>query len=113
MPEKNKINFRIWFYTDDKKFFGKGRIELLERIDKTGSISDAAKEMKMSYRQAWQMIQEMNKRSKISLVEKQLGGKNGGGTIVTEAGKKAIKNFHKLESKVTAFIKQESENLIF
>ena len=57
----------------------------------------------MSYRQAWQMVEEMNQFSTLPLVEKQLGGKSGGGTKVTEAGERAIKAFHTLENKVNAF----------
>lgn len=105
------VKFRIWLYSEEEKLLGKGRVELLERINQTGSISSAAKEMKMAYRQAWQMVEEMNERSKSPLVEKQLGGKSGGGTIVTEAGIKAIETFHELENKVAAFIKEETKKL--
>ncbi len=113
MAMKYDVSFRLWFYTGDDKFLGKGRVELLERIDRTGSISAAAKEMKMSYRQAWQMVEEMNERSSHHLVEKQLGGKNGGGTFVTETGHRAIAVFHEMEEKVRKFIEQESSKLQF
>ncbi|MBL7899892.1 MAG: LysR family transcriptional regulator [Crocinitomicaceae bacterium] len=109
--QKPEIIFRIWFYSKDGKILGKGRVELLELIDKTGSISAAAKEMKMSYRQAWQMVEEMNERSANPLVEKQLGGKSGGGTVITEAGHQAIKQFHELEKKIKIFIAQESKKI--
>ncbi|MFV0529926.1 MAG: winged helix-turn-helix domain-containing protein [Flavobacteriales bacterium] len=108
---KYDVSFRIWLYSGDDKFLGKGRVELLERIHNTGSISVAAKEMKMSYRQAWQMVKEINERSNLPLVKKQLGGKSGGGTKVTEAGYKAIETFHKLENKVRDFIKTESKKI--
>ncbi|MBW6483656.1 MAG: LysR family transcriptional regulator [Vicingaceae bacterium] len=112
---KNKVNisFRIWFYTGNEKFLGKGRVELLERIDKTGSISSAAKGMKMSYRQAWQMVNEMNERASEIVVEKSLGGKGGGGATITKAGEKAIQQFHEFEKKVAQFIADESKNLNF
>jgi|ERR1039458_5062361 molybdate transport system regulatory protein len=113
---KNKrytLDFRVWFNSDEEKLLGKGRVELLERINKTGSILQAAEGMKMSYRQAWQMVKEINERAKSPLVEKQLGGKNGGGAIVTEEGKKAIEQFHKLENKVKAFIQKESKKIKF
>ncbi len=113
MAMKYDVSFRLWFYTGDDKFLGKGRVELLERIDRTGSISAAAKEMKMSYRQAWQMVEEMNERSDEHLVEKQLGGKSGGGTRITEAGHRAIVAFNELEQKVSKFIEQESSKLQF
>ncbi len=110
---KPEIIFRMWFYSNDGKVLGKGRVELLELIDKTGSISAAAKEMKMSYRQAWQMVEEMNERSASPLVEKQLGGKSGGGTNITEAGHHAIDQFHELEKRIKNFIEAESKKIRF
>ncbi len=109
--KKNQVNFRIWIFSDGEKLLGKGRVELLERIDCSGSILKAAKEMKMSYRQAWQMVQEMNERANQPLVEKHLGGKHGGGAALTESGKLAIVEFHNLESKVAEFILKESIGL--
>lgn len=105
------VDFRIWFYTGNDKFLGKGRIQLLELIHKTGSIQNAAKEMKMSYRQAWQMTKEINERANTPLIKKHLGGKTGGGTTLTEAGKKAIQTFHEFEKKVKEFVLQESNKL--
>lgn len=109
--EKHSVQFRIWFFVNDEKLLGKGRVELLERIDATGSITNAAKAMNMSYRQAWQMVSEMNERSSKPLVEKKLGGKSGGGAVVTETGKKAISIFYELNNKVKAFIQQETKTL--
>jgi molybdate transport system regulatory protein len=113
VAKKNKytVSFRIWFYSGDNKFLGIGRVELLERIKATGSIANAAKEMKMSYRQAWQMVAEMNERSSSPLVEKQLGGKSGGGAVVTQSGIQAIETFHTLENKVRIFIQNETKKL--
>ncbi len=108
---KYNVSFRIWLYAGEDKFLGIGRVELLERIKASGSIANAAKEMKMSYRQAWQMVAEMNERSSSPLVEKQLGGKSGGGAIVTKVGIQAIETFHTLENKVRQFIENESKKL--
>ncbi len=113
MTKKNKYNiqFRIWFFAGNEKLLGIGRVELLEKIKETGSIANAAKLMKMSYRQAWQMVTEMNERSNKPLVEKQLGGKSGGGTIVTQAGLKVIDEFNKMKNKVKVFINEESKKI--
>lgn len=111
--KKIDVKFRIWFYSDEEKLLGIGRVELLERILDTGSITNAAKGMKMSYRQAWQMVEEMNERSSSPLVEKKLGGKSGGGAMVTDAGLKAMEAFYEFENKVKKFIKEESKNLKF
>lgn len=109
MAKKKNINatFRLWINANDEKLLGKGRVELLERIDKTGSISHAAKQMKMSYRQAWQMVTEMNERGKQPVVNKQLGGRSGGGASVTEYGKALVEAFHRIEKSVEILINRE------
>lgn len=109
--KKTKVVFRVWFYSDDEKLLGKGRVELLEKIKATGSITNAAMEMSMSYRQAWQMVKEMNERSNLPLVEKHLGGKSGGGANVTKAGELAIKTFKEFEKNVKNFIEKESKKI--
>lgn len=112
-PKKYDVSFRLWINAGNEKVLGIGRVELLELIHKSGSISSAAKEMKMAYRQAWQMVVEMNERSNSPLVEKRIGGKSGGGAFVTEAGLKAIASFHELEEKVRALITKEAKHLEF
>jgi molybdate transport system regulatory protein len=109
--EKVSIEFRIWFFCGDKKLVGKGRVELLELIKKTGSITNAAKGMSMSYRQAWQMVQEMNERASSPLVEKKMGGKTGGGAMVTQKGEDFILAFYEIDQKIRSFIEEESKNL--
>lgn len=109
--DKIKIDFRIWFFINNDKLLGKGRIELLERIQETGSIAQAARAMKMSYRQAWQMVKEMNERAGSLLVEKQLGGKSGGGSLVTVKGVELIVAFHSMVQRVEEFLEKEAEKL--
>ena len=109
--KKYAVGFRVWINEEQGHFMGLGRVRLLENIMETGSITRAAAAMKMSYRQAWQMIEDMNNRSEKPLVEKILGGKGGGGARVTEAGEKAIKLFYKLEEEVTKLSKKLSEKI--
>ena len=113
MENKINIKFRLWFYTGEDKLVGKGRIELLERIKESGSIAQSAKAMKMSYRQAWQMVKEMNERSDSPFVRKQHGGKKGGGANLTEAGERAIQNYHELEQKIRELISSEKDKIKF
>lgn len=75
---------------------GVGRMLLLEKINKSGSISEAAKKMKMSYKKAWELVDGMNNESKKPLVIRVSGGKGGGGTIVTKEGMAALKQFKKI-----------------
>ncbi|MBL1181432.1 MAG: LysR family transcriptional regulator [Bacteroidetes bacterium] len=113
MKKNYTIRTRIWIDEKEGPFLGIGRVVLLEKIQQTGSITRAAKEIKMSYRQAWQLVEDMNQRAEQPLVEKILGGKNGGGAILTNTGEKAIKTFYALEQKVKKFVATESKELKF
>jgi len=111
--KKYSIRTRIWIDEVEGPYLGIGRVILLENIKKTGSITNAAKQMKMSYRQAWQLVEDMNKRSRMPLVEKVLGGKTGGGAVVTAAGENAISQFYALEKRVQLFIRSEMKSIKF
>ncbi|WDL74719.1 TOBE domain-containing protein [Helicobacter winghamensis] len=92
-----QVQGRIWIKEQDKNFLGHGKIELLERIAKSGSISKAAKEMRMSYKAAWDSVDLMNKVASEPLVVRVTGGKGGGGTQVTQKGLEAIRIFREME----------------
>lgn len=92
-----RIFARFWFQKEDKSYLGVGRIDLLTRIDRTGSISKAAKEMGMSYKAAWDSVDIVNKLSPTPLVDSSNGGKGGGGSKLTPAGKEAIYAFNETE----------------
>ncbi|WP_254412467.1 winged helix-turn-helix domain-containing protein [Dyadobacter diqingensis] len=111
MSKDIKIRFRHWVYIDDMKFFGPGRLELLERIEETGSIAKAAKLMGMSYKKAWLMVDEMNSYAQSPYVITQKGGQHGGGTQVTETGKKVMEAYKKLDAKLSAVAEAERELL--
>ncbi len=93
-----KIKSNIWFESDEKAFFGKGRIELLEQIERHGSISKAAKAMKMSYKAAWDAVNEMNSLGREPIVAKETGGRGGGGTRLTEKGREYIRIYKEISS---------------
>lgn len=101
---KNEVDGRLWIGRDERNFLGKGRIRLLELIEETGSISRAAKDMKMSYKAAWDMVDAMNNLSPTPLVERVTGGKGGGGTRLTPYGREIIDTFHILEEEHDRFL---------
>jgi len=111
--KKYNVEVRVWIEEAEGAFLGIGKIWLLENIQKTGSITNAAKEMKMAYRQAWQLVEEMNQRAESPLVEKLLGGKGGGGAKLTEAGERAIAVFYEVEKRIKDFAQRETQNLKF
>lgn len=88
-----QVKNRVWIENENGPFLAEGRISLLKLIVQTGSISKAAKEMKMSYKKAWELVNSMNKNSKKDLLSKSIGGKSGGGTTLTDYGHEVIKKF--------------------
>ena len=78
---------------------GPGKAELLETIDSCGSISSAAKQMHMSYRRAWELVDVMNKCFSQPLVTSSPGGHHGGGAQLTEFGRFILKSYRDLVAK--------------
>lgn len=97
-------NGRIWIETEEGPFLGYGRIELLQKIGELGSLRKAAAEMKISYRQAWDFVDQMNKRTSKPLVVSERGGKNGGGALLTPEGQQAIQLFNDLNASFQEFL---------
>ena len=105
-----KICGSLWMECDGERFFGPGRVELLEKIEKTGSINIAAKEMEMSYNKAWEMINALNTQAQNPLVVTQAGGERGGGSVITEEAKQLIKYHQYLRERFLAFLEKETQN---
>ncbi|QMU27844.1 winged helix-turn-helix domain-containing protein [Adhaeribacter radiodurans] len=106
-----RVNGRLWIESEDDRFLGPGRIELLHKIQESGSISKAATAMGMSYRKAWDLVASMNQQAATPLVMAQIGGKKGGGALVTEVGQQAILRYSALQERFQAFLQTESQNL--
>jgi molybdate transport system regulatory protein len=74
----------------ERLFADPRRISLLKQIEQTGSISQGAKNAGISYKSAWDAINEMNQLSEHTLVDRATGGKGGGGAVVTRYGQRLI-----------------------
>ncbi|HFQ61340.1 MAG TPA: molybdenum-dependent transcriptional regulator [Epsilonproteobacteria bacterium] len=85
------------------------RIELLRAIKEHGSISKAARAVPMSYKSAWEAIDTMNTLSIEPIVERETGGKNGGGTTVTAYGLKLLETYKVLKEEHTHFLQRLAE----
>ena len=92
-----KFRIRVVFGPDE--MMGPGKAELLERIHTTGSISAAGREMGMSYKRAWQLVETMNAMFREPLVNSSRGGAKGGGAALTDAGMAVLAEYRGLEEK--------------
>lgn len=86
---------------------GPGKVDLLEAIAETGSISAAARTMGMSYRRAWLLVDTMNRCFHGDLVTKAIGGRGGGGTKVTPMGVDVLRRYRDMEAKAEASVRDE------
>jgi molybdate transport system regulatory protein len=105
-----KINGSLWIECEGERFFGPGRVELLQRIEKTGSINKAAAEMNMSYKKAWEMINALNTQAGKLLVVTKSGGEKGGGSLITEEAKQLIEYHAQLRKRFQEFLQKESKS---
>lgn len=99
MSAKLKVHGRFWLTLDGANFLGGGRVELLQRIAETGSISQAAKAMKMSYKAAWDAVDAINHAWGKPLVESHPGGSK-----LTKDAVRLITAFHEAQEKHHDFL---------
>ena len=104
---KIQPHIRIRIPYGDDYAIGPGKADLLEAIKRTGSISAAGRELKMSYRRAWLLVDTMNRCFQRPLVETTTGGASGGGAHVTELGRDILERFRTMETKATASIRDD------
>jgi len=103
------VQGRFWLKKEERNFLGRGRVELLRKIDELGSISQAARAMKMSYKSAWDAVDAMNRTADAPLVEKVLGGKGGGSARLTEEARQLMALFERMEGEHQAFLVRMTE----
>lgn len=96
------LRLRIWIERDGQTLLGPERLELLQAIDRCRSISAAARQVGVSYRHAWLLVQSVNEAAGRPLVESAIGGSKGGGARLTELGRRAIQVFGQLQKEVQA-----------
>lgn len=91
---------------------GPGKAALLEAIDRTGSISAAARDLEMSYRRAWLLVDTMNQCFKQPLVSTETGGQRGGGAHITEFGHDVLRRYLEMEAKAAASVEGEMAQFV-
>lgn len=104
-----RFSFRLDFTPGGR--LGPGKVQLLEAIAETGSISAAGRSMAMSYRRAWLLVDDLNRIFRAPLVEAQPGGAKGGGARLTPLGREVVAHYRAIEAKALAAGAEEIEAL--
>jgi molybdenum ABC transporter molybdate-binding protein len=103
-----QVGVQVWAERAGKAVLSAGRLELLEEIDRCRSISAAARQIGISFRHAWVVVQEVNEAAGEPLVEAFAGGKHGGGARLTPHGRLAVAVFRDLQERL-----QRSASLLY
>ncbi len=108
---KTSILPRYRVYRGKNIVLGLGKAELLQHIADTGSISEAARLMGMSYNRAWLHVKVMNESFKEPLVHSSRGGHEHGGATLTAAGNAALVLYRRMEEQSAAAVRETAEDL--
>src|SRR2546422_8594870 len=107
-----RVQFRLRITSGDDVAVGPGKVDLLEAIAATGSITAAAQQLGMSYRRAWLLVDTMNRCFRTAVVEAEAGGKRGGGTRLTASGEEVVRNYRRIEQLATRASASEMRRLL-
>jgi len=94
---KPRVQFRLRVSKGDDIAVGPGKIDLLEAIARSGSITGAAQALGMSYRRAWLLIDTMNRCFVRPVVDAEAGGRRGGGARLTRSGEEVVRRYRRVE----------------
>jgi molybdate transport system regulatory protein len=104
---KSQPSLSIRIDLDSESRIGPGKVLLLENIHACGSISAAGRAMDMSYKRAWDLVDEINRIFGNAVVERQTGGKNGGGAVLTPFGLSLVARYRKIERAAASAVRKE------
>ncbi len=108
---KPQVQFRLRIKRGDVIAIGPGKVSLLEAIARTGSISAAGRELGMSYRRAWLLVDEINRSLTEPAVLTATGGAKGGGTALTPVGEELVRAYRAIEDIAMAAASAELRRL--
>ena len=88
-----ELHAKLWIEEDGKLLLSDYRVRLLRLIDETGSLSEAAAAMDLSYRRAWGKLKEIEQNLGVKLVDRAIGGAGGGGSSLTKECRHLIERY--------------------
>ena len=99
------FGYKLWLEEEDKKIFGRGPMELLKKIDELGSLRKASIHMNMSYSKAWNLIKDLEDSLSLEILEKKIGGQQGGGSSLTQDARNLIDSYSKFSQEADKSIR--------
>ena len=105
------LKLKAQLFCGDEPAMGPGKADLLEAIEATGSISAAARQLGMSYRRAWLLVDSMNRCWADALVSASVGGGSSRGARLTEAGREVLAQYRALEARIVDVMGQDMGRL--
>jgi molybdate transport system regulatory protein len=106
-PARSIPSLSVRIDLDSEARIGPGKIQLLENIKANGSISAAGRAMDMSYKRAWDLVEEINRICGHAAVDRQTGGKNGGGAVLTPFGLSLVARYRNIERAAASAVRKE------
>lgn len=106
-----RVNGSLWIEAAGERFFGPGPVQLLELIEETGSINQAARKMEMSYKKAWALVSNLNEKTGIAMVVTSTGGAKGGGSVLSVEAKTMIEYHKHMRERFRSFLAEETRQL--
>ncbi|HDH96161.1 MAG TPA: LysR family transcriptional regulator, partial [Proteobacteria bacterium] len=94
-----ELRLKVWLEKGGETVFGLGRYELLRLTDELGSLHKAAEALGISYRSAWGKIRDTERRLGFELLKRKIGGKRGGGSVLTDRARALLKEYERLEDR--------------
>jgi molybdate transport system regulatory protein len=104
-----KLRGRVWIEIAGRAALTDAGADLLDQIAACGSLSEAARRLRFSYRRAWMLIDGMNRRWPKQLVTTAVGGERGGGTRITELGQVVLRSYRDVQIQVEHALKRAED----
>jgi molybdate transport system regulatory protein len=98
---------KLWVEKDGRIVLSDYRVRLLRLVDETGSLSDAAAQMHLSYRRAWGKLREIEQNLGVKLVDSAVGGPGGGGSRLTDEGRRLIDLYDRFRTNIEQDLTRE------
>jgi molybdate transport system regulatory protein len=108
-PNPPKLRGQVWVEIGRSIAISSAGADLLEQIAACGSLSEAARRLRFSYRRAWMLVDAMNRRWPAPLVKTAVGGERGGGTTITELGQLVLRSYRDLQLQLEHLLDQATE----